>query len=80
MSEHKRCWQEIINKGLVPAIGKFTSYNVVSQKQGLKLSLARIFSVHSCQYLVPCFLTFLEHYSGFLQFLLTIEILALIIF
>ena len=45
-------------------------------KVGIKLSLARIFSVHLCQNFIPCFLTFValldpfDPYSPFKFFII----------
>ena len=52
MSEHQRFWQEIIYKSLIPIFDKHTVMMTNKPKVGInfyKLSLARIFSVHSCQ-------------------------------
>ena len=61
-------------KSLIPTFGLLV-ITVCLPKVGIKLlyklSLARIFSVHSCQNFIPCFLTFCST-IGSLRSLLTI--------
>ena len=66
----------MIYKSLIPTFGKHTVDTVMTNKPkvGLnfyKSSLARIFSVHLCQNLIPCFLTFvalLDPFDPYLPF------------